>query len=90
MVNDHLPGLESRDATNDYVLDDLGDDATEGNGLLLLLQDPGYSSHVESSQAAVAAATSSYGVHSKERLSKRQKWKMFLLVNGMASLIHGK
>ena len=90
----HGRDLEARDATtsNDYALDDLGNDSdgergapgsssAAGNGLL---QDLDYLGH--------ASPADKYGdYHSlHERLPPRLRWRVFLLVNGLAALIYGE
>ena len=82
----HGRDLEARDATaNDYALDDLNNDGdaghdAEGNRLL---QELDYMNH--------SSPTDKYADYhfSQERLPPRLKWRTFLLVNGLASLIHG-
>ena len=89
----HGRDLEARDAnaSNDYALDDLGNESdgardaagssAAGNGLL---QDLDYMGH--------SSPADKYGdYHSlHERLPPRLRWRVFLLVNGLAALIHGE
>ncbi len=87
--------LESHDTTDDYVLDTLDGDAaaaaltSESNGLL---QDPDYSSQGGNGASVEQdhVVASKYGDHPRDGLPTRQKWKLFLIVNGLAASIHGE